>query len=65
MGNNIASTIKDGKLDTLIRLTVFEAVQEILADPDFGLELQDWVKKRLKKKPKKLIPFAEIKKKYQ
>jgi hypothetical protein len=52
------------QLNRLIRKNVIEVIREILNDPDFGLELRDWVKKRLRKKPKKLIPFEEIKKKY-
>jgi len=52
------------KINNLIRKTVIETIQEILADPDFGLELKEWIKKRLRKKPKRLIPFEEIKKKY-
>jgi len=57
--------IEEEKLNDLIRQRVIEIIQAILADPDYGLELRDWVKKRLKKKPKKLIPLEEIKKKYQ
>jgi predicted nucleic-acid-binding protein len=56
--------IEEKKLKDLIRQTVIETLQTILRDPDFGLELQDWVKKRLRRYPKKLIPFEEIKKKY-
>jgi len=52
------------KLNNLIRKVVIETIQEVLRDPDFGLELQEWVEKRLKKHPRKLIPFDEIKKKY-
>ncbi len=51
-------------LNNLIRRTVLEVVQEVLADPDFGLELTEKVKKRLKSKPKKFISFEQIKKKY-
>ena len=57
-------TARDKKLNNLIRKTVIETIQEILKDADFGLELQEWVKKRLRKRPKKLIPFEEIKKQY-
>lgn len=56
--------IKDKKLNNLIRQRVIETVYELLKDPDFGLELQDWVKERLRKKPDRSIPFEEIKKKY-
>jgi uncharacterized protein YpbB len=55
---------KNKRINSFIKKTVIETIQEILEDPDFGLELQEWVKKRLKKKPKKLIPLEEIKKKY-
>lgn len=56
--------IDDKKLKSLVRQTVIETLQAISRDPDFGLELQDWVKERLKKSPRKLIPFSEIKKRY-
>ena len=57
-------TIKNTELNNLIKRTVLKVVQETLADPDFGLELTERVKARLKCKPKKLIPFEQIKKKY-
>jgi len=57
--------LKDKKLNNLIRQTVIATIQEILRDPDFGLELQEWVEKRLKKHPSKLISFKEIKKSCQ
>jgi len=56
--------IQNKKLNTYIRITVAQALQEILTDPEYGLELTELVKKRLKSKPKKLIPFEQIKKKY-
>jgi hypothetical protein len=56
--------IKNKRINNFIKKTVIETIQEILEDPDFGLELQEWVKKRLRKTPKKLIPLEEIKKKY-
>jgi hypothetical protein len=59
------TAIKNQQISDSIRKTIIETVQEVLRDPDFGLELQDWVKKRLKKRLKKLIPFEEIRKKYQ
>ncbi|MDD4990334.1 MAG: hypothetical protein PHW31_03430 [Candidatus Pacebacteria bacterium] len=45
------------------------AMQEILADPDFGLEFKESFIKKMKKsiqsqKDGKLIPFEQIKKKY-
>jgi|GEM_PF-1419386 len=54
--------ILNRKINNLIRKTIIETVQEILRDPDFGLELQEWVKKRLRERPRKLIPFEKIKK---
>jgi len=57
--------VEDKKLNNLIRRRVVEIVQGVLADPDFGLELQKWVKKRLKKKPRQLIPFETVKKNYE
>ena len=52
------------KLQTLI----MRAVQEVLNDPDFGLELTARAKKRLreaqKSKTQRTIPFEDIKKKY-
>ena len=62
MNGNIITQNKS--LNILIRKTVLEVMQEVLADPDFGLELTERVKKRLKSKPQKLIPFKQIKKKY-
>lgn len=47
-----------------------EALQEILADPDYGLALRQSFAKRLQKsvqskKARKTVPFDEILKKYQ
>ena len=53
--------LKDKKLNNLIRWTIMETVQEVLRDPDLGLDLQEWVKRRLNKRPQKLIPLEEIK----
>ena len=52
----------DEKVNNLIRKTIIEAIQDALKDPDIHLELRDWVKKRLKKSPKTLIPFEVLKK---
>ena len=57
------TTLKDKKLDSLIRWTTVETVREVLRDPDLELDLQEWAKKRLKKHPKKLISLEEITKK--
>lgn len=65
------NTITQNKnLNTLIRRTVVEVVQEILADPDYGMELRQSFTKRLKKsvqsaKTGKVASFEEILKKYK
>lgn len=63
------TALQDKKLHSLIRNTVVEIVQEILGDPDYGLELRPDFIKRLRKSIKskkegKTIPFDEIVKKY-
>lgn len=57
--------LQNKKLNNLIRQTIIETIQEVLRDPDYGLELRDWVKKRLRKHYEVVIPFEEIKKKYK
>lgn len=62
--------IDDKKLDALIRHRVAEVVQDMLNDPDYGLELRPEFVKRLKKsveskKAGRVVPFSEIKEKYQ
>lgn len=37
------------ELKQLIATTVWETLQDFLGDPDAGLELQDWVKERLRR----------------
>lgn len=54
--------VDEKKLKKMIRETVTETLQEILRDPDFNMELQDWVKERLEREPEQLIPFEEVKK---
>ena len=60
--------LKDRKFISLVRMTVAESVQQVLTDPDFGLEIKDSFRKRLlkykNKKAKKFISLAEIKKRY-
>ena len=51
----------------IIRQEVIKVLREMLSDPDFGLELTAYAKKRLRQTMKskgKGIPFSEIKKKY-
>lgn len=56
--------IEETELKNMVRQTVMEMLQAISEDSDFGLELREWVKKRLKKRPKKLISLEKIKKTY-
>lgn len=58
-------TIEEEKLKKLIQETVTETLQEILRDPDLGLELQDWVKERLRKEPEDLVSLGEIEESYE
>ncbi|MFH1170497.1 MAG: hypothetical protein V1704_02970 [Candidatus Vogelbacteria bacterium] len=64
----ITSALKDRKFISLVRMSVAESVQQVLADPDFGLEIKDSFRKRLlkykNKKSKKFTSLAEIKKRY-
>ena len=64
----LTSALKDRKFISLVRMTVAESVQQVLADPDFGLEIKDSFRKRLlrykNKKSKKFTSLAGIKKKY-
>ena len=61
-------TLKDRKFISLVKMSVAESVQQVLADPDFGLEIKDSFRKRLlkykNKKSKKFTSLAEIKKRY-
>lgn len=56
------------KLINIIRKTLLESLQGILADPDQGLELRPEIKRRLKKyslaKSVNSYSLSEIKKKY-
>lgn len=52
-----------------VKTLITRAVQEVLYDPDFGLELSEEAKKRLRKAKirssrQKTVPFSEIKKRY-
>lgn len=49
------------------KVAIAEVVREILDDPDFGLELTDEAKRRLRRSMKDRrpgIPFEEIKRRY-
>ena len=55
------------KLNPTIKVFILRALQEVLNDPDFGLELTERAKKRLRQASgtrQKTIPFSEVKKKY-
>jgi len=50
-----------------LKVYIADAIREALDDPDLGLELTAWAKKRLlsaKNKKGKLVPMSEIRKKY-
>lgn len=62
--------VEDKKLRNLIRWEVMAVMEELLSDPDFGLEMRPEFIKRLKKsieskKDGRLIPFEKILRKYQ
>jgi len=56
--------VQQRQLQTLVRRTIIESVQEIFADPDFGMRLSSDTVKQLKKaqkvNPKKLTSLREI-----
>ena len=55
---------KNIKLDVKIRQYVAEVFDAIVNDPDRGLELNDRIKRQLKRPGRKLTGLAEIKRKY-
>lgn len=62
--------VGDKKLDSLIRWRVIDVIQEILADPDYGLTLRLEAVKQLKKSVRsrevgRVISLEEILKKHQ
>ena len=61
------AVFQNKEISALVRKEVAKALREILDDPDFGLELTEYAKKRLHRALKskgKGMPFSEIKKKY-
>jgi len=62
----IITTEKDQEMRQLIKQSVAESVHDIFTDPDQGLELQNWVIKRLEKirsgKAHKTRSLAQVKK---
>lgn len=64
---NMPTTTISKKLTPQIKTFILRAIHEILSDPDFGLELSEKAKKRLRQaasSKQKTISFSEIKKKY-
>ncbi len=58
---------KELEIGPALRAAVAISVQEVLNDPDFGMELTAYAKKRLRAAMKdkgRGTPLAEIKKKY-
>lgn len=56
--------IEEKKINNLVKKAVNQALQDLLSDPDFGLELEKWVKNRLGKKKQKTISLKELGNKY-
>ena len=56
--------LEEKKLNRLVKKTVAETFFGVLQDPDLGLELQAWAKKRLSKRPKGVVSLAELRKRY-
>ena len=55
---------EEKKINRLVKKAVAETVQDLFKDPYFGLELREWVKKRLTKRQKKTTSLLELRKKY-
>lgn len=56
------------KTNKELEVSIVRAAYQVLSDPDFGLELSNKAKKRLRQAEtcdKKTISFLEIKKKYR
>lgn len=56
------------KTNKELEVSIIRAAYQVLSDPDFGLELSNKAKKRLRQAEtgnKKTISFLEIKKKYR
>ncbi|OGG79119.1 hypothetical protein A3A39_00625 [Candidatus Kaiserbacteria bacterium RIFCSPLOWO2_01_FULL_54_13] len=60
--------VKESNITPALRAAIAESVQEVLNDPDFGLELRPEAKKRLlaslKKKKQRWTSLGEIRRKY-
>lgn len=64
---NTITAIKKN-FNTEIKPLIMRAIHEVLSDPDFGLELTERAKRRLRKarisRQRRGIPFSDIKKNY-
>ena len=61
------TTIPKKELTKEVKIFIVQAINEVLNDPDFGLELSEKAKKRLRQAltlKKKTISFSEIRGKY-
>lgn len=56
--------VEEKTINRLVKKAVAETILDVLQDPDLGLELQMWVKKRLAKKTKGVISLEALQKKY-
>jgi hypothetical protein len=64
MMDNMIVTTLGRKATPAVRSIIVQAVQEVLGDPDFGLELSARAKRRLQQertRKQKTVPFSEIK----
>ena len=58
------SLLEEKTITRVVKKAVVDTLYEIMRDPDFGLELQEWVKRRLAKKPKRTVSLEALRKKY-
>ena len=64
----MSETLAQNKdISAVVRQEVVRVLREMLSDPDFGLELTDYAKKRIKQSlsSKKTVSLDEILKKYK
>jgi len=62
----MTTVVKNRKLNSDLKAFITTSIKEVLDDPDFGLELTEATKRRLraaKSKRQKWIPHAELKRK--
>ena len=56
--------VEEKAINRLVKNAIRKTLYEIAGDLDFGLDIQEWVKARLRKTPRKLISAGKIKEKY-